>query len=56
MTASGTFPQKECFSDQDFEAGFNDIFGNLFEEVFNTGNRARAETGGDLKYNLEITF
>ena len=43
------------FSDQDFEGGFNDIFGNLFEEVFNAG-RTRAQKGRDLKYNLEITF
>ncbi len=44
------------FSDQDFEAGFNDIFGNLFEEVFNAGARARAQRGSDLRYGLEITF
>jgi molecular chaperone DnaJ len=44
------------FSDQGFDGGFNDIFGNLFEEVFNAGARARAERGRDLKYNLEITF
>lgn len=43
------------FSDQDFEGGFNDIFGNLFEEVFNAG-RSRAQPGRNLKYNLEITF
>lgn len=43
------------FSDQDFEGGFNDIFGNLFEEVFNAG-RTRAQKGRDLKYNLDITF
>lgn len=44
------------FSDLDFESGFSDIFGNLFEEVFNAGSRERAERGRDLKYSLEISF
>ncbi len=44
------------FSEQDFEAGFSDIFGNLFEEVFNAGQRQRAERGSDLKYSLELSF
>jgi len=52
----GHISSEGMFSDPDFEAGFNDIFGNLFEEVFNAGNRARAERGRDLKYSLEITF
>lgn len=44
------------FSEQDFEAGFSDIFGNLFEEVFNAGQRRRAERGSDLKYSLGLSF
>jgi len=52
----GHISSEGMFSDQNFEAGFNDIFGNLFEEVFNAGNRARAQRGRDLKYSLDITF
>ncbi len=52
----GHISSEGLFSDQDFEAGFNDIFGNLFEEVFNAGARARAQRGADLKYSLDITF
>ena len=52
----GHISSEAMFSDQNFESGFNDIFGNLFEEVFNTGSRARAQKGRDLKYNLDITF
>ena len=52
----GHISSEAMFSDQDFGGGFNDVFGNLFEEVFNAGNRARAQRGRDLKYSLEITF
>jgi len=53
----GHISSEGMFSEQDFEtAGFNDIFGNLFEEVFNAGNRERAQRGRDLKYSLDITF
>ena len=52
----GHISAEGMFSDQDFEAGFNDIFGNLFEEVFNAGQRQRAEKGRDLKYSLELSF
>lgn len=44
------------FSDVDFSRNFNDLFGNLFDEVFNVGRRRRPERGMDLKYNLELTF
>jgi molecular chaperone DnaJ len=44
------------FSDVDFTKNFNDLFGNLFEEVFNTGRRRRPERGRDLKYVLQLTF
>ncbi len=44
------------FSDTDFTRNFNDLFGNLFEEVFNVGRRRHSETGRDLKYALELTF
>lgn len=44
------------FSDVDFTTNFNDLFGNLFEEVFNAGRRRHAERGRDLKYNLELAF
>lgn len=52
----GHISAEEMFSDQNFEAGFNDIFGNLFEEVFNAGHRPSAERGRDLKYSLELSF
>ena len=45
----------------DFGAGFsnlNDLFGNLFDEVFTggAGRGPRSYRGSDLKYNLEIDF
>lgn len=52
----GHISSEGLFSDGDFEGGFNDIFGNLFEEVFNAGQRSRSERGNDLKYKLELTF
>ncbi len=52
----GHISSEGMFSDVDFESGFGDIFGNLFEEVFNAGSRERAERGRDLKYSLEISF
>jgi molecular chaperone DnaJ len=44
------------FSDTDFSRNFNDLFGNLFDEVFNVGRRRRPERGRDLKYAIELTF
>ncbi|MEQ9618702.1 MAG: molecular chaperone DnaJ [Deltaproteobacteria bacterium] len=52
----GHISAEGIFSDLDFEAGFNDIFGNLFEEVFKAGARERAQRGKDLKYSLELSF
>ncbi len=52
----GHMSSENMFSQEDFSSGFNDIFGNLFEEVFNAGNRNRAQHGNDLKYNLIIAF
>jgi len=52
----GHISSDSVFSDMDFDAGFGDIFGNLFEEVFNAGARERAQRGKDLKYSLDITF
>lgn len=52
----GHISSEGMFSDRDFDAGFSDIFGNLFEEVFNAGRRPRAERGSDLKYSLELSF
>ncbi|MCG8652273.1 MAG: molecular chaperone DnaJ [Pirellulales bacterium] len=52
----GHISSEGLFTDQDFESDFSDIFGNLFEEVFNAGQRQRAERGSDLKYKLELTF
>ncbi len=52
----GHISSEGLFTDADFGFNFNDIFGNLFDEVFNTGRRTRAERGRDLKYDLEITF
>jgi molecular chaperone DnaJ len=52
----GHISSEGLFTDADFGFNFNDIFGNLFDEVFNTGRRTRAEKGRDLKYDLEISF
>ncbi len=52
----GHISAEGIFSDVDFEAGFSDIFGNLFEEVFSAGGRERAQRGRDLKYALELSF
>ena len=52
----GHISSEGLFSDQDFDAGFGDLFGNLFEEVFNAGRRRSAEQGNDLKYALELSF
>ncbi len=52
----GHISSEGMFSDQDFEGGFSDIFGNLFEEVFNAGQRPRDERGSDLRYSLELSF
>lgn len=41
------------------ESGFgnlNDLFGNLFEDVFKGGFETNNRKGRDLKYKLEITF
>jgi len=52
----GHISSEGMFSDHGFEGGFHDIFGNLFEEVFDAGARARAQRGNDLRYRLDITF
>src|SRR5262245_13250853 len=39
----------------DFNAGFEDIIGDLFGDFFG-GGRGRARRGQDLRYDLEITF
>lgn len=52
----GHMSSEGLFTNADFGFNFNDIFGNLFEEVFSTGRRSRAERGRDLKYEMEITF
>ncbi|MBI4228530.1 MAG: DnaJ domain-containing protein, partial [Deltaproteobacteria bacterium] len=52
----GHMSSEGIFTDADFGFNFHDIFGNLFDEVFSTGRRSRAERGRDLRYDLEITF
>jgi molecular chaperone DnaJ len=52
----GHMSSEGIFTDANFGFNFNDIFGNLFDEVFSTGRRSRAERGRDLKYDLEISF
>ncbi|MCB0343899.1 MAG: molecular chaperone DnaJ [Bdellovibrionales bacterium] len=37
-------------------SGFEDIFGDIFGAFFGTGGAARARSGRDLRYNLEITL
>ena len=39
----------------DFNAGFEDIIGDLFGDFFG-GGRGRSRRGQDLRYDLEITF
>ena len=49
----------EGFMDGGFSSGFgnlNDLFGSLFDEVFNGGVRTSSRRGRDLKYDLEISF
>jgi molecular chaperone DnaJ len=52
----GHISSEGLFTDVDFESSFSDIFGNLFEEVFNAGGRERSQRGNDLKYALELKF
>jgi molecular chaperone DnaJ len=53
----GHMSSEGLFSDMGFGGDFNDLFENLFDEVFNAGRRRRRpERGRDLKYNLELTF
>jgi molecular chaperone DnaJ len=52
----GHMSSEGFFSDTDFARSFNDLFENLFDEVFNVGGRRRQERGRDLKYTLELTF
>ncbi len=52
----GHMSNEGLFSDVGFSGDFNDLFENLFDEVFNAGRRRRPERGRDLKYNLELTF
>jgi molecular chaperone DnaJ len=43
----------------DFTSGFEDIFGDIFGEFFGTSTgrrRSRAQSGEDLRYNLDISF
>ena len=37
-------------------SNLNDLFGNLFDEVFSGGSKSSSYRGNDLKYNLEISF
>ncbi len=52
----GHISAEGMFTDIDFESGFGDIFGSLFEEVFNAGSAEKSRKGRDLKYSLELTF
>jgi len=44
------------FSEAGFSSNINDLFGNLFEEVFNGGFSSRGQRGNDLKYELNLKF
>jgi molecular chaperone DnaJ len=52
----GHISAEGIFSDVDFESGFSDIFGSLFEEVFSAGGAEKSRRGRDLKYSLDLTF
>ena len=44
------------FSETGFGSNINDLFGNLFDEVFNGGFSSRGQRGNDLKYELKVEF
>ncbi len=44
------------FSESGFSANFNDIFSNLFDEVFHSATSSRSAKGNDLKYSVELEF
>lgn len=52
----GHISAEGMFADFDLEAGFGDIFGNLFNEVFSGAAREKAQRGRDLRYSIELTF
>lgn len=55
--------QYDSFGHISNEGGFrsnysniNDLFGDLFDEVFSSGRRSNSHRGNDLKYDLELEF
>ncbi|MGI9534054.1 MAG: molecular chaperone DnaJ [Thermodesulfobacteriota bacterium] len=53
----GHISADEMFSQNGgFGANINDLFGNLFEEVFSGGFGSNVQKGNDLKYELKIKF
>ena len=51
------FDSSQGFPGFDFSAGFEDLFGELFGDIFRGGRgRSRARRGDDLRYDLEISF
>jgi len=52
----GNISGEGFFNDMGFSSNLNDIFGNLFDEVFNSGFSNGGQKGRDLKYELSIKF
>ncbi len=52
----GNISGEGFFNDMRFSSNLNDIFGNLFDEVFNSGFSNGGQKGRDLKYELSIKF
>lgn len=54
---NGGSPFEDAFGFGGGAASINDIFGDIFGEMFGGGRRQRARTrGSDLRYHLEISF
>jgi len=52
----GSISGEGNLGDMGFSSNLNDIFGNIFEEVFNSGFSGNGQKGRDLKYELTISF
>ncbi len=63
LSDEGKRAQYDSFGHISNEGGYrsnysniNDLFGDLFDEVFSSGGRSTAYRGNDLKYDLQLEF